>query len=96
MVDNVNITVRVPADLRERLDTLARTTKCSRSDLTADALQRLVDQDTDEIEHIRQALEASRKPDARVVPHKQAMAWIRSRGTETPLPKPKGRRRSPG
>lgn len=95
MDDNVNITVRVPTDLKDRLDSLARTTKRSRSELTADAIQRLVDQDKDEVEHIRRALEESRQPDARVVPHKQAMAWIRSRGTAAPLPKPKSRRRTP-
>ncbi len=94
MVDNVNITVRVPTDLKERLDTMAKTTKRSRSDLTTDALQRLVDQDKDEIEHIRRALEESRRPDARIIPHKQAMAWVRSRGTAAALPKPKGRRRT--
>ena len=92
-MDDVSITIRVPVDLKDRLDSLVRTTKRSRSDLTADALQRLVDQDKDEIEHIQRALEASRQPDARIVPHRQAMAWIRSRGTATPLPKPKSRRR---
>ena len=56
-MDNVNIKVRVPAELKERLDSLARTTKRSRSDLTADALRRLMDQDESEIDHIRKALE---------------------------------------
>jgi predicted transcriptional regulator len=94
-MDNVNIKVRVPAELKERLDSLARTTKRSRSDLTADALRRLMDQDESEIDHIRRALEEARRPNARVVPHEQAMAWIRSRGTPQPLPKPRGRRRTP-
>jgi len=93
-MDNVNIKVRVPAELKERLDSLARTTKRSRSDLTTDALRRLMDQDESEIDHIRKALEEANRPNARVVPHKQAMAWIRSRGTTTPLPKPRGRRRT--
>ena len=92
MSDDVSIRLRLSADLKQQLDTLARTTKRTRSDLAADALQRFVDQDKDEIEHIRQALEASHRPDARFVPHDQAMAWIRSRGTATPLAKPKGRR----
>ncbi len=83
-MDNVNIRIRVPAGLKERLDSLARITKRSRSDLTADALWHLMEQDEREIEHIRRALEESRRPNARVVPHKQAMAWIRSRGTATP------------
>lgn len=94
-MDNVNIKVRVPAELKERLDSLARTTKRSRSDLTADALRRLIDQDESEIDHIRRALEEARRPNARVVPHEQAMAWIRSRGTPQALPKPRGRRRTP-
>jgi len=94
-MDNVNIKISVPAELKERLDSLARTTKRSRSDLTADALRRLMDQDESEIDHIRRALEEARSPNARVVPHKQAMAWIRSRGTTTALPKPRGRRRTP-
>jgi predicted transcriptional regulator len=91
---NVNIRIRVPVELKERLDSLARTTKRSRSDLTADALRHLMDQDESEIDHIRRALEEARRPGARVVPHKQAMAWIRSQGTATPLPKPRGRRRA--
>ena len=92
-MDNVNIRISVPADLKERLDSLARTTKRSRSELTADALRHLMDQDESEIDHIRKALEEARSPNARIVPHEQAMAWIRSRGTATALPKPKGRRR---
>jgi predicted transcriptional regulator len=94
-MDNVNIRISVPAKLKERLDSLARTTKRSRSDLAADALQHLMDQDESDIEHIRRALEESRRPNARVVSHEQAMAWIRSRGTATPLSKPRGRRRTP-
>jgi predicted transcriptional regulator len=93
-MDNVNIRISVPADLKERLDSLARSTKRSRSELTADALRRLMDQDESEIDHIRKALEEARKPNARVVPHKQAMAWLHSRGTATALPKPRGRRRT--
>lgn len=93
-MDNVNIKVNVPTELKERLDSLARTTKRSRSELTTEALRRLMDQDESEIDHIRKALEEARRPNARVVPHKQAMAWIRARGTTTALPKPRGRRRS--
>jgi predicted transcriptional regulator len=96
MSDDVSITLRVSVDLKERLDSLARTTKRSRSALAVDALQQLVDQDKDDIEHIRQALEATHQPDARFVPHDQAMAWIRSRSTSAPLPKPKGQRRRRG
>jgi predicted transcriptional regulator len=94
-MDNINIRISVPIELKERLDSLARTTRRSRSDLAADALRRLMDQGESDIEHIRRALEDSRRPDARVVSHKQAMAWIRSRGTATPLAKPRGRRRTP-
>jgi predicted transcriptional regulator len=93
-MDNVNIKITVPAELKERLDSLVRTTKRSRSELAADALRRLMDQDESEIDHIRKALEEARRPNARVVPHEQAMAWIRSRGTEAALPKPRGRRRT--
>jgi predicted transcriptional regulator len=93
-MDNVDIKVRVPAELKERLDSLARSSKRSVSELTADALWHLMDRDSSEIEHIRRALEESRQPNARIVPHKQAMDWIRSRGTSTPRPKPRGRRRS--
>jgi predicted transcriptional regulator len=94
-MDNVNIRIRVPAELKDRLDSLARTTKRSRNELTADALRRLMDQDESEIDHIRKALEEARSPTARVVPHEQAMAWIHSRGTATASPRPKGRRRTP-
>jgi predicted transcriptional regulator len=94
MPDDVSITLKVSADLRRRLDSLARTTKRSRSELASDALQQLVDQDKNDIEHIRRALEAAHQPDARFVPHDQAMAWIRSRSTSAPLPKPKGRLRA--
>jgi metal-responsive CopG/Arc/MetJ family transcriptional regulator len=47
-MDNVNIKISVPAELKERLDLLARTSKRSRSELTADALRRLMDQDESE------------------------------------------------
>ena len=94
MPDDVSITLKVSADLKERLDSLARATKRSRSELASDALQQLVDQDKDDIEHIRRALDVAHRPDARFVPHDEGMAWIRSRATLAPLPKPKGRRRS--
>ncbi|WP_395713514.1 CopG family ribbon-helix-helix protein [Reyranella sp.] len=92
---DIDIRVRVPADLKDRLDALARSTKRSLSDLATDALRTLTDQEESDIAHIRRAMEESRQPNARIVPHKQAMDWIRSRGTSTPLPKPKGRRRTP-
>ena len=92
-MSDVDIKVRVPADLKERLDALSRSSRRSLSELAAEALRHLADRDRNEIEHIKAALEEARLPNARVIPHKQVMDWIRSRGTATPLPKPKGRRR---
>ena len=91
----IDIKVRLPADLKERLEALSRSSNRSLDELATEALRHLADRDESEIEHIRRALEESRQPDARIVPHKQAMDWIRSRGTSAPMPKPKGRRRPP-
>jgi predicted transcriptional regulator len=94
-MDNVDIKIRVPTDLKDRLDALSRSSKRSLSELAIEALSRLTDRNDNEIEHIKRALEEARKPNARIIPHKQAMDWIRSRGTSSPMPRPRGRRRLP-
>lgn len=94
-MDNVDIKIRVPTDLKDRLDALSRSSNRSLSELAIEALIRLTDRNDDEIEHIKRALEEARKPNARIIPHKQAMDWIRSRGTSSSMPRPRGRRRLP-
>ena len=79
-------TVRVPADLRNRLDELAKAVDRSRSWLTADALRTYVAEQQWQLSEIEEGL---RDADAgRVVPHEKVERWLKSWGKKRKVPAP--------
>lgn len=79
-------TVRVPADLRKRLDDLAKAADRSRSWLTADALRKYVDEQQWQLAEIEEGLHDA---DAgRVVSNEKVDRWLKSWGKKRRVPPP--------
>jgi predicted transcriptional regulator len=80
------LTLRVPAKLKKRLDTLAKRRKISKSLLAADAVEQYVTQQ----EHQESLIE---KADAefrhgKSIPHGEVRRWLLSWGKKRELPPP--------
>jgi RHH-type rel operon transcriptional repressor/antitoxin RelB len=86
MSATTTLTIRVPTNLKRRLDRLAKQSKLSKSWLATDAVQQYVD------EQERQAAlieKADREVDAgRFVPHSDVRQWLLSWGSKKELPPP--------
>ncbi len=80
------ISVRLPDDLREQVDDLARLTKRSRSFVVKEAVASYVEERRRYLEAIDEAV---READEGVFVSGAAVdAWLRSWGTEEPVPAP--------
>ncbi len=79
MADNVGdtttLTLRLPANLKDRLGLLAAKTKRARSSLASEALADHVERELATLEAIQRGLDDMRA--GRVVPHEQAMRRLR-------------------
>ena len=75
MSSSETLTVRVPADLKKRLNRLANRTKRTRSYLVSEAIADYVTREWAIIEGIEHGLEDTRA--GRVVPHSQALRRFR-------------------
>ncbi|HMD98924.1 MAG TPA: CopG family ribbon-helix-helix protein [Terriglobia bacterium] len=78
MSDTATFTVRVPADLKKRLDQLAEAVDRSRSWLTADALRSYVEEQQWQLAEIEEGLRDAEA--GRVVPHDEVERWLKSWG----------------
>jgi predicted transcriptional regulator len=79
-------TVRVPADLKRRLDELAKASDRSRSWLATDALRHYVEDQQWQLAEIEAGL---RDADAgRVVSHEKVERWLKSWGSKKKLRPP--------
>jgi predicted transcriptional regulator len=78
MGETLTFTVRVPADLRKRLDKLAKAVDRSRSWLTADALRTYVAAQQWQLAEIEEGLRDAEA--GRVVPHEKVERWLKSWG----------------
>jgi predicted transcriptional regulator len=86
MGETSTFTVRLPADLKRRLDHLAKAADRSRSWLTADALRTYVEEQQWQMAEIEEGL---RDADAdRVIPHERVERWLKSWGKERRVPAP--------
>jgi len=86
MSSTTTLTIRVPTNLKRRLDRLAKQSKLSKSWLATDAVQQYVD------EQERQATlieKAARDVEAgHFVPHNDVRKWLLSWGSKKELPPP--------
>jgi predicted transcriptional regulator len=72
---STTMTIRVPTELRDKLDRIAQGTRRSRSYLAGEALAAYVERELSIIEGIREGLADIAA--GRVVPHEQVMAEMR-------------------
>jgi predicted transcriptional regulator len=87
MSETVVLTIRLPTEVKQRLDRLARDSALSSSRLATDAILGFLDEQELAREKIRAGLADA---DAgRVVPHQEVARWLQSWGSEDELPAPK-------
>ena len=71
---STTMTIRVPQDVRDKLDRISKATRRSRSYLSAEAVTAYVERELEVIEGIQRGL--ADVAAGRVVPHDEAMAEI--------------------
>lgn len=76
MTASTTLTVRLPPEIKERLDELAERTQRTKSFLAGEAIAGYVARELDIIEGIQRGLEDVRS--GRVVPHREAMREVRA------------------
>jgi predicted transcriptional regulator len=93
MAKTATMTIRVPMEVKQKLDLIARDTRRSRSFLAGEAVASYVELHEWQVELIRRRLEEVEKG-MPTIPHAEVSAWLDSLGTkhELPMPKPKARR----
>lgn len=74
MLKTANLTVRVTADTRIRLDNLARVTRRSKSYVIEEALEQYLDLNEWQIKGIHDALDQADSPGADFVDHDEVLA----------------------
>lgn len=88
-MSKATLSFRTEEDIRDKLDRLALSRHRDRSFLINEAIVQYLDlQDWQEAQ-IRAGLDEVRRGET--VPHTEATEWIRSLGTDNPLPMPKPR-----
>jgi predicted transcriptional regulator len=80
MGETATFTVRVPADLKRRLDQLAKAADRSRSGLAIDALWNYVEDQQWQLGEIEAGLRDV--AGGRVVPHEEVERWLKSWGSK--------------
>jgi RHH-type transcriptional regulator, rel operon repressor / antitoxin RelB len=84
---STTFTLRVEADVKKRLEKLARSTGRSRSFLAAEALSEYLDVNEWQVAGIRKAMGSLDRRES--VPHEQVKAWVNSWGGKRERPAPK-------
>lgn len=87
MSDSTTITIRVDRSVKERLETIARQTKRSKSYLAGEAIEEFLAAQEWQVEGIERALRSL--DDGKGVPHDDVSSWVRSWDTDDERPKPK-------
>lgn len=87
MAKSTTMTVRVPPEVSEKLEALARDTKRTKAYLAGEAIVAYVEQNAWQVARIKASLEdaISGSPG---VPHAEVESWVRSWDTESEVPRP--------
>jgi RHH-type rel operon transcriptional repressor/antitoxin RelB len=85
------LSFRTDTQTRDRLDRLAGALKRDRSFLINEAIEQYLELSDWQEAQIRAGIEEADRGET--VPHDEAAAWLRSLGTEDPLPMPEPRRK---
>ncbi len=86
----VTISFRTENSTRDRLDRLAGAERRDRSFLINEAVEMMLDRSDWQEAQIRAGIEEADRGET--VPHEEVAAWLRSLGTDNPLPVPEPRR----
>ena len=81
------LAVPLSAQLKERLEALARRFQCTPEDMSAEVLEQYVVDEERALQTIASRLEAA-EGGAPVVAHADVEAWVRSFGTDAEQPRP--------
>jgi RHH-type rel operon transcriptional repressor/antitoxin RelB len=84
---STTFTVRVEAELKERLEKLAKSTGRSRSYLAAEALCAYLDVNEWQVADVKRALASLDRGDG--VPHQEVKDWVSSWGRKSERPAPR-------
>jgi RHH-type rel operon transcriptional repressor/antitoxin RelB len=84
---STTFTLRVEADVKNRLEKLAKSTGRSRSFLAAEALSEYLDVNEWQVAGVKKAMGSLDRGEG--VPHEQVKAWVNSWGGKRERPAPK-------
>lgn len=88
MAESTTLTVRLTPALKDKLESLAKSTRRSKSFLAAEAIEAYVDVNAWQVEHIKKAI-AEADGGGPFAKHEDVMRWMESWGTDNELPPPK-------
>lgn len=82
MSETTTITVRLDAELKAKLESLALSTQRSKSWLAAEAIAAYVEQEAWQIQAIEEAVRQADLPETEWIDHADVSAWLQTWGTE--------------
>ena len=88
MSGSENLAVKLPGNLKERLESLARETHREQDDLIEQAVGRFLDFEEKQLRMIREALDNAETYPERIIDDGAVEAWVKSLGTDAELPPP--------
>ena len=90
MGKHATVTVRIPPEADAKLETLARNTKRSKTDLAGPAIASFVEWNAAQVAQIQAALEDA-KSGTPGIPHAEVERWVESWDTDHELPRPESK-----
>jgi len=88
MPKNTTMTVRIPPEISEKLEVLARDTKRTKAYLAGEAIASYVESNAWQVARIKASLDDARSGSPGV-PHAEVERWVKSWDTDKELPRPK-------
>jgi len=89
MADSTTLTVRLDADVKRRLESVAAHVRRSKSFLAAEAIEEFLNVQEWQIAAIREGIAAADRGD--LIPHEDVRAWAASLGSKRKLPRPRAK-----
>ena len=87
MTKSTTMTVRIPPEVSDKLDVLARDTKRSKAYLASEAIASYVEHNAWQVARIKASLDDA-KSGSPGVPHAAVEQWVKSWDTDNELPRP--------
>lgn len=90
MAKSTTMTVRIPPEVSDKLDVLARDTKRTKAYLAGEAIASYVERNAWQVARIKASLDDA-KSGSPGVPHTAVEDWVKSWDTEDELPRPEAK-----